>query len=78
MPATSAGMTVDGSSLLPAAATARWFYNKPLMACREHWKTRRVLPMFRVHRLAFDPGFPDDTRRNAARSADALWEYRYG
>jgi len=33
--------------------------NKPLMACNEHWKSHLVLPMFRVHPLAFDPGlFP--------------------
>jgi len=29
--------------------------NKPLMACREHWKSLPVLPMFRTHPLASDP-----------------------
>src|SRR3981189_3338218 len=39
------------------------------MACREHWKSCRVLPMFRAHPLATDPGIPGDARPNAARSA---------
>src|SRR6202158_3420997 len=37
------------------------------MACREHWKSAPVLPMFRAHPLAFDPGLPGDARLNAAR-----------
>jgi len=30
--------------------------NKPLMACTKHWKSFHVLPMFRVHPSALDPG----------------------
>jgi hypothetical protein len=41
--------------------------NKPLMACKEHWKSARVLPMFRAHPLASDLRFSGDARPNAAR-----------
>src|SRR6201987_4565465 len=40
------------------------------MACSKHWKSARVLPMFRAHPLASDrPVFPEDARLNAARGA---------
>ena len=33
--------------------------NKPLMACKQHWKSARVLPMFRAHpHWRSVPGFP--------------------
>jgi hypothetical protein len=33
--------------------------NKPLMVSTRDWKSAPVLPMFRTHPLAFDPGvFP--------------------
>ena len=51
--------------------------NKPLMACTRHWKSRRVLPMFRAHPLASIPGyFRTIARPNAARQR--AWECRHG
>jgi hypothetical protein len=50
--------------------------NYPLMIRGEHWKSAAVLPMFRAHPLAFDPGFPEDARLNAG--ARRAWKCRYG
>jgi hypothetical protein len=38
------------------------------MIRKRHWKYRCVLPMFRAHPLAFDPGVSGDARPNAARA----------
>jgi hypothetical protein len=53
---------------LPSAAIETPAQNKPLMIRKRHWKSWRVLPMFRTHPLAFDPGVSGDARLNAARS----------
>jgi hypothetical protein len=52
------------TKLLPSAAIMRLLSlenamprNKPLMVLTRHWKSSPVLPMFRVHPLASDPGF---------------------
>jgi hypothetical protein len=47
--------------LLPSRRVFRennTYANKPLMACTGHWKSFTVLPMFRTHPMASDPGNP--------------------
>jgi hypothetical protein len=57
---------MEGAGLAPAfllgpvhfTRPRRGHRNKPLMACSGHWKSARVLPMFRAHPLASDPQAP--------------------
>src|ERR1019366_10196996 len=46
--------------------------NKPLMACSQHWKSARVLPMFRMHPLASDPGFRRCAPERGATDASGI------
>jgi hypothetical protein len=72
-------VNVINRRLLTAAAIRLSFdtlSNKPLMACREHWKSLPVLPMFRTYPLASDLRFP---ARRARRCAyQRAWKCRYG